>query len=177
MTNGIVSTTEVGRDDASRTRTFTWQDPTLGAQAAMTMAGVDYLRAMQAGTLPAPPLLHTLNMRLESVEPGEVIFGMTPAEFHYNPIGSVHGGVYSTLLDSAAGCAVHSLLPAGTGYTSQDLAVRFLGAMRVGTGPVRCVGTVRHLGRRTALAEAALTTEAGKLLATATSSCLILPGS
>ena len=176
MTNTIASTAAVDRDDATRTRTFTWQDPRIGAQAAMEMTGLDYLRAMQAGALPAPPLLHTLNMRLESVESGEVVFTMTPAEFHYNPIGSVHGGVYSTLLDSAAGCAVHSLLPAGTGYTSQDLSVRFLGAIRVSTGVVRCTGTVRHLGRRTALAEASLTTEAGKLLATATSSCLIIPG-
>jgi uncharacterized protein (TIGR00369 family) len=163
-------------DDVARTRSFSWEDPMAGAQAAMTMAGIDYLRAMQAGTLPAPPLLHTLNMRLESVESGVVVFSMVPAEFHYNPIGSVHGGVYSTLLDSAAGCAVHSLLPAGTGYTSQDLSVRFLGAVRVDTGLVRCTGTVRHLGRRTALAEASLTTESGKLLATATSGCLIIPG-
>jgi uncharacterized protein (TIGR00369 family) len=176
MTNATVTSDDTGREDATRTRTFTWQDPRIGAAAAVNMTGLDYLRAMQAGTLPAPPLLHTLNMRLESVESGEVVFAMTPAEFHYNPIGSVHGGVYSTLLDSAAGCAVHSLLPAGTGYTSQDLSVRFLGAMRVSTGVVRCTGTVRHLGRRTALAEASLTTEAGKLLATATSSCLIIAG-
>jgi uncharacterized protein (TIGR00369 family) len=176
MTNATITSDDTGREDAPRTRTFTWQDPRIGAAAAVNMTGLDYLRAMQAGTLPAPPLLHTLNMRLESVESGEVVFAMTPAEFHYNPIGSVHGGVYSTLLDSAAGCAVHSLLPAGTGYTSQDLSVRFLGAMRVSTGVVRCTGTVRHLGRRTALAEASLTTEAGKLLATATSSCLIIAG-
>jgi uncharacterized protein (TIGR00369 family) len=160
----------------TRTRTFSWQDPQIGAQVAMKMTGLDYLRAIHAGTVPKPPLMDTLDVRVESIEPGEVVFAMTPAEFHYNPIGSVHGGVFSTLLDSAAGCAVHSLLPAGTGYTSQDLSVRFLGAMRVSTGPVRCTGTVRHLGRRTALAEASLTTEAGKLLATATSSCLIIPG-
>ncbi|OBK39857.1 aromatic compound degradation protein PaaI [Mycobacterium sp. 1245111.1] len=162
--------------DHVRTRTFSWQDPQIGAQAAMGLAGLDYLRAILAGTLPKPPLMDTLDVRVESVEPGEVVFAMTPAEFHYNPIGSVHGGVFSTLLDSAAGCAVHSLLPAGTGYTSQDLAVRFLGAIRVSTGTVRCTGTVRHLGRRTALAEASLTAETGKLLATATSSCLIIPG-
>jgi uncharacterized protein (TIGR00369 family) len=176
MTDIAVVQSENGQNGLVRTRTFSWDDPLTGAQAAMEMTGLDYLRAMQAGALPAPPLLHTLNMRLESVESGVVIFSMMPAEFHYNPIGSVHGGVYSTLLDSAAGCAVHSLLPAGTGYTSQDLSVRFLGAMRVDTGVVRCTGTVRHLGRRTALAEASLTTEAGKLLATATSSCLIIPG-
>jgi uncharacterized protein (TIGR00369 family) len=166
----------MGPDDVARSRTFSWEDPLPAAHAATEMAGLDYLRAILAGTLPPPPLMHTLDIRVESVESGVVVFALTPAEFHYNPIGSVHGGVYSTLLDSAAGCAVHSLLPAGTGYTSQDLSVRFLGGIRVGTGPVRCTGTVRHLGRRTALAEAALTTAAGKLLATATSSCLILPG-
>jgi uncharacterized protein (TIGR00369 family) len=174
MTDTAVVQPDSGHNGVLRTRTFSWQDPLTGAQAATELAGLDYLRAMQAGTLPAPPLLHTLDMRLEAVESGVVVFGMTPAEFHYNPIGSVHGGVYSTLLDSAAGCAVHSLLPAGTGYTSQDLSVRFLAAIRVNTGPVRCTGTVRHLGRRTALAEATLETTSGKLLATATSNCLIL---
>ncbi|BBX47760.1 PaaI family thioesterase [Mycobacterium cookii] len=174
MTDTVVARPDSGQDGLLRTRTFSWEDPLTGATAATEMTGLDYLRAMQAGNLPAPPLLHMLDMRLESVESGVVVFGMTPSEFHYNPIGSVHGGVYSTLLDSAAGCAVHSLLPAGTGYTSQDLSVRFLGAIRVDTGPVRCTGTVRHLGRRTALAEATLETTAGKLLATATSNCLIL---
>ncbi len=176
MTDTAVVHSENGQNGLRRTRTFSWDDPMTGAQAAMEMTGLEYLLAMQAGTLPAPPLLHTLDMRLESVESGVVVFGMTPSEFHYNPIGSVHGGVYSTLLDSAAGCAVHSLLPAGTGYTSQNLSVRFLGAIRVETGPVRCTGTVRHMGRRTALAEATLETTAGKLLATATSNCLILAG-
>ena len=176
MTDTAVVQSDSVHNDALRTRTFSWQDRLTGAQAATELAGLDYLRAMQAGTLPAPPLLHTLNIWLESVESGVVVFGMTPAEFHYNPIGSVHGGVYSTLLDSAAGCAVHSLLPVGTGYTSQDLSVRFLRAIRVDTGPVRCMGTVRHLGRRTALAEATLETTGGKLLATATSNCLILNG-
>jgi uncharacterized protein (TIGR00369 family) len=160
-------------NEPKRSRTFTWEDPLIGAAAATELSGLDYLQAMANGALPAPPLLHTLNMQLESVEAGTVVFTMTPAEYHYNPIGSVHGGVYSTLLDSAAGCAVQSLLPAGTGYTSLDLSVRFLRAIRVDTGVITCTGTVRNLGRRTALAEAALTSPAGKLLATATSSCLI----
>jgi uncharacterized protein (TIGR00369 family) len=160
-------------DETARTRTFTWEDPLIGAHAATKLSGLDYLRAMANGELPGPPLLHVLNMRLESVEAGVVVFAMTPAEYHYNPIGSVHGGVYSALLDSAAGCAVHSLLPAGTGYTSLDLSVRFLRAVRVDTGVITCTGTVRNLGRRTALAEAALTSSDGKLLATAASSCLI----
>ena len=86
----------------------------------------------------------------------------------------MHGGVYATLLDSAAGCAVHSMLPAGVGYTSLDLAVKFLGTLRAGAGRVTCTGTVTHLGRRTALAEARLEDASGGLMATATSSCLIL---
>jgi uncharacterized protein (TIGR00369 family) len=86
----------------------------------------------------------------------------------------VHGGVYATLLDSACGCAVHSALPAGARYTSLDLSVKFLRGLAVGTGPVRCEGTLVHLGRSTALAEARLTDAAGRLYAHATSSCLVL---
>jgi uncharacterized protein (TIGR00369 family) len=108
------------------------------------------------------------------VAPGEVVFTLEPAEYHYNPIGSVHGGVYPTLLDSATGCAVHTLLPADVGYTTLDLAVKFLGPMRVDTGTVACTGKVVHLGSRTALAEARIESAAGRLLATATSSCLII---
>jgi uncharacterized protein (TIGR00369 family) len=115
-----------------------------------------------------------VGFRLVSVDAGTVVFALDPAEYHYNPIGSVHGGVYATLLDSAAGCAVHSMLPAGVGYTSLDLSVKFLGAVRVGSGALTCTGTVTHLGKRTALAEARLQDASGRLLATATSSCLIV---
>lgn len=101
------------------------------------------------------------------------MFSFTPADYHYNPIGSVHGGVYATLCDSACGCAVHSLLPAGAFYTSLDLVTRFIRPVTTGTGPLRCEGTVQHLGARTALAEARLTGEDGKLYAHATSNCLI----
>jgi uncharacterized protein (TIGR00369 family) len=135
---------------------------------------LEFLQAMVDGEIPPPPVMNTLGARLESVAEGRAVFTMTPSEFHYNPIGSVHGGVYSTLLDSAAACAVHTLLPAGVGYTSLDLSVRFIGAIDVDTGPVSCTGTVTHIGRRTALAEAVLTSRNGKLLATATSNCLIL---
>jgi uncharacterized protein (TIGR00369 family) len=157
-----------------RIRTIGWADPAVTAQAARGRSGLEFLQAMVDGELPPPPILNTLGARMESVAEGRAVFTMTPSEFHYNPIGSVHGGVYATLLDSAAGCAVHTLLPAGVGYTSLDLSVRFIGAIRVDTGPVRCTGTVTHLGRRTALAEAVLTSRNGKLLATATSNCLIL---
>jgi len=160
--------------EPARSRTVAWGDPMLSAGAVRTRDGVDVLRAMAAGELPAAPIAQTIGMDLESAEPGRVVFTLDPAEFHYNPIGSVHGGVYATLLDSATGCAVHSMLPAGVGYTSLDLTVKFLRAMTVDTGRVRCTGTVRHLGGRVALAEATLEDAAGKLLATATSTILVI---
>jgi uncharacterized protein (TIGR00369 family) len=157
-----------------RSRTIEWGDPLVSAQAARERSGIEFLQAMIDGEIPQPPIMSTLGARLESVAKGQAVFTMMPSEFHYNPIGSVHGGVYSTLLDSAAACAVHTLLPAGVAYTSLDLSVRFVGRVTVDTGPVRCTGTVTHMGRRTALAEAVLTSHDGKLLATATSNCLIL---
>ena len=160
--------------EPARERTFSWADPAITASAARGAAGIDVLRAMAAGELPGPPIIAALGFDLESVEPGVVVFGVEPAEYHYNPIGSVHGGVYATLLDSATGCAVHSMLPAGVGYTSLDLTVKFLRAVTVDTGRVRCTGTVTHLGGRTALAEARLVDGADRLLATAVSSILLI---
>ena len=107
------------------------------------------------------------------MQPGTVVFAFTPAEFHYNPIGTVHGGMISTLCDSACGCAVQSMLPAGSYYTSLDLSVKFLRPVSTGTGPMTCEGTVTHLGGRSALAQARLTDAGGKLYAHATSSCMI----
>jgi len=158
----------------TRERTYTWGDPMESAAEVMTSAGIDVLRGIAEGRLPAAPIAATLGMGLESVEPGKVVFTIEPAEFHYNPIGSVHGGVYATILDSATGCAVHSMLPAGVGYTSLDLTVKFLRAMTTRTGLARCTGTVTHLGGRTALAEARLTDADDRLLATATSSILVI---
>lgn len=160
--------------DTERTRVLTWADPAATAAAAVGRSGLEFIQALASGDVPPPPILSTIGARMDRVAEGEVVFSLDPAEYHYNPIGSVHGGVYATLLDSAAGCAVHTMLPSGVGYTSLDLSVKFLGAIRVDTGTVTCTGRVVHLGHRTALAEARLQTAAGKLVATATSSCLIL---
>jgi uncharacterized protein (TIGR00369 family) len=160
--------------EPTRERTYSWGDPSVSAGAARTSAGIDVLQAMARGDLPAPPVIATLGFSLDSVEAGRVQFSCTPREYHYNPIGSVHGGVYATLLDSATGCAVHSMLPAGVGYTSLDLTVKFLRPITVDTGAVRCIGTVTHLGGRTALAEARLVDPADRLLATAVSSILLI---
>ncbi|MFE0512947.1 PaaI family thioesterase [Streptomyces sp. NPDC058964] len=158
-----------------RTRTYEWDDPAVTAAALGAASGLDLLREMRSGRLPAPPITATLDFTLDEVEEGRVVFSLLPGEEHYNPIGSVHGGVYATLLDSAAGCAVHSTLPPGVGYTSLDLTVKFLKRVTVDTGRVRAIGTVISRGRRTALAEATLVDAQDRLLAHATSSCMLIP--
>jgi uncharacterized protein (TIGR00369 family) len=158
---------------ATRQRSYDWVDPAPSAAAARDTDGLAFLQAIRDGALPAPPVARTLDFAPVSVQPGEVVFDFTPAEFHYNPIGSVHGGVLATLCDSACGCAVQSLLPAGAFYTSLDLSVKFLRPVTLATGRMTCGGTVTHLGNRSALAEARLTDSMGKLFAHATSSCMI----
>ncbi len=158
-----------------RSRTVEWEDAGATARAAATMAGLDFLREMVAGRLPGPPIAALLGFGLEEVEDGRAVFVFEPGEEHYNPIGSVHGGVFATLLDSAAGCAVHTTLPLGTAYTSLDLSTRFLRPLTAGTGKVRAIGTVLSRGRRTALAEAGLYDAEDRLLAHATSTCMLFP--
>ncbi len=157
----------------TRERTTSWGDPTISAGRVGRETGLALLQAMRDGDLPAPPILSTVGFELDEVAEGRVVFALEPGEHHYNPIGSVHGGVYATVLDSATGCAVHSVLPAGVGYTSLDLNVKFLRGMTTSTGRVSCEGRVVQRGRRTALAEASLTDAQGRLLATATSTCLL----
>ena len=172
-----------GRDRAAgtaetgvRSRTYTWSDPAIVAGKMGTMSGIDQLRTMIAGDLPAPPIMATLDMEvIEVVDKGAVRVFLTPQEFHYNPLGSMHGGVISALLDTAAGCSVHTTLPQGMGYTSLDLHTRFLRPITVGSGRLRCEGSVTNRGRQTALAEARLYDAADRLVAHATSTCLIFP--
>jgi uncharacterized protein (TIGR00369 family) len=158
---------------AARTRTYSWSDPTINATALGRLSGLDTLRAMIAGELPAPPVMHTLGMDRIEVDEGRVTVVMQAQEFHYNPLGTVHGGILATLLDTATGCAVHTTLPAGIGYTSLDLTTRFLRPVTVDSGELRCEGTVISRGRTIALAEAKLSDARGRLLAHATSSCLL----
>ncbi|MFE6149872.1 PaaI family thioesterase [Streptomyces sp. NPDC057889] len=158
-----------------RTRTYEWEDPALTAAAVGQSSGLDFLREMQAGRLPAAPVSATVDFRLEEVEKGRAVFSLLPGEEHYNPIGSVHGGIYATLLDSAAGCAVQSTLPQGVAYTSLDLTVKFLRRITVDTGKVRAIGTVLSSGRQTALAQAQLVDATDRVLAHATSTCMLFP--
>ncbi|WP_221390540.1 PaaI family thioesterase [Dyadobacter sp. NIV53] len=156
-----------------RERTFHWEDPMKGAKEAVTMAGLDYFQAINDGKLPLPPLMHALDFYVESIEKGKAVFKFEPNEFHYNPIGTVHGGVISAILDSAMGCSLHSLLPAGTGYTTLELKVNFLKAITIKSGELKAVGKVIHSGSRTALIEAQLTDQNGAIYAHSTSTCMI----
>jgi uncharacterized protein (TIGR00369 family) len=158
----------------TQTREVTWALPGQGDYEALSkLDGLGQLKAIEEGLVPPPPVMATIDMNRFHAEHGTVTVGIRVQTFHYNPLGGVHGGMISTLLDTAAGCAVHSSLDVGQGYTSLDLTVKFLRPVTVDSGQLTCVGTVLSRGRRTALAEAQLTDENGKLLAHATSSCMI----
>jgi uncharacterized protein (TIGR00369 family) len=161
--------------ETSRSRTLVWQDPVATAAAGATMTGMEYMTAIVSGEMPPPPIAVTMRLRPVELEQGRVVFEGEPGEEHYNPIGVVHGGYASTILDSALGCSVHTTLPAGVAYTSQTLEVKYLRPITRDTGAVRSEAEVIHRGRKTATAQARLTAvESGKLLATGTSTCLIL---
>jgi uncharacterized protein (TIGR00369 family) len=157
-----------------RTRTTLWADPAPALQAAQTMSGIAYLKALQSGELPPPPFAVLIGMDLVEVSEGRAAFTAEPAEYHHNPLGTVHGGIVATLLDSAMGCAVQSLLSAATGYTTLEIKVNYLRPITSTTGTVRCEGTIIHLGGRIATAEARVTDAAGKLYAHGTTTCLLL---
>jgi uncharacterized protein (TIGR00369 family) len=138
-----------------------------------SMAGIDFVRAIFAGRLPAPPIMENIGPFDSIAEPGVVVMKSIPGFRHYNPIGSVHGGYAATLLDSAMGLAVHSMLPAGSGYTTLEFKVSFIRGMTKDTGAVRTEGRILNVGRRAATAEARITDSRDRLLAHATTTCLI----
>ncbi|MGH3648672.1 MAG: PaaI family thioesterase [Micromonosporaceae bacterium] len=157
-----------------RQKTITWYDPIRSAQAGAAMSGRDYLQAMIDEKLPPPPIAGLFGMRAVSVGDGDVVFTCTPDEAAYNPIGLVHGGLVCTLLDSVAGCAVQATLPAGVGYTSAEIKVNYLRPIHADTGELTARGWLAKPGRRIAFAEADVRDAAGKVYATATSTCLVL---
>ncbi len=158
-----------------RTRSFSWQDPATTAAAAMELPGLECMQAIVDGTLPPPPIARLLDFAVVEVQDGRAVFAMQPAEWMYNPIGSVHGGIAATILDSCMGCAVHTTLEAGVAYTTTDLQVRYIRAMSDTTGRVLAEGRVIHRGKRTATAEGRLFVESDeRLLAHGTTGCVIL---
>ena len=137
--------------------------------------GLAMLEAIRAGELPPPPIAQLMGFEIRELAPGAVTFAMQPTLQQYNPIGMVHGGVAATLLDTVMGCAVHTLLPKGVGYSTLDVSVRYLRPITVETGIVLATGRVVHHGRRTATADGRIVAaDDGRLLATATSTLMVL---
>lgn len=160
-----------------RERTYTWADMTPALEAARRLSGLEYLHAIARGELPPAPIGMTLGMeplRVEDFTEGRAVFRLKPQEYHHNPIGSVHGGVFATLLDSAVGCAVHTTLPAGVGYTTLELKFNCIRPLLAGGPEVQAIGQVVQVTRQTAIAEGRIVDDAGKLYAHATTTCLLL---
>jgi uncharacterized protein (TIGR00369 family) len=160
--------------DVDRTRTVNWEDPRPPLAASRDLDGLAYLRALAAGEYPPPPISRLMNFWLVSADPGEAVFECDPGEYHDNPLGMVHGGLACTLLDSVVGCAAHTTLPKGVGYTSIDLNVSYLRPIMSTTGRLRARGRVVKAGQRVIFAEGVLEDAAGRQLATATSSLLVI---
>jgi uncharacterized protein (TIGR00369 family) len=137
------------------------------------MPGLDYLRAMVDGSLPPPPMAALMHCDIVSAEYGSVVFECRPDESFYNPIGAVHGGLVCTLLDSVLGCALHSTLPQGKGYTSVEIKVNYLKAVRLSSGVLTATGTVVKSGSRVGFTEGSVMGADGSLVATASSTLLI----
>jgi uncharacterized protein (TIGR00369 family) len=160
--------------DAARTKVVTWEDPLGIAEAARGMSGLEAMQAIATGELPPPPLAKLLGFEIPEAWEGGARFELKGGEEHYNPIGVIHGGVTATLLDSAMGCAVQTTLPAGVGYTTLEIKVNYVRAAHAGMRLV-AEAEVVHRGRTVATAEGRLVDgDTGKLLAHATTTCLIL---
>jgi uncharacterized protein (TIGR00369 family) len=140
--------------------------------------GLEIMQAMLAGELPYPHIADTMDFSLVEIASGTATFQGIPQLKHYNPLGSVHGGWYATLLDSAVGCAVHTMMPAGRAYTTAELSVNIVRAASHKSGPLRAIGKVIHCGKQLATAEGRLVDADGKLYAHATTTCLVfaIPG-
>ena len=173
MTVELTKTADRNGWGPERARTVTWHDPGPSTAKGLTMAGVDYLRAMVDGDLPQPPIAGLMQFGVVSAEPGRVVFSCQPDESAYNPIGAIHGGLICTLLDSVTGCAIHSTLPQGKGYTSVEIKVNYLKAVRLSSGQLTATGTVVKSGSRVGFAEGVVTDASGAVVATATSTLLI----
>jgi uncharacterized protein (TIGR00369 family) len=157
-----------------RSKIVEWHDPLISAAAVSKMSGLEFLRAIRDGRVPSPPFAKLIGARFADIEVGMVVFECEPDEAFYNPIGLVHGGLVCTLADSVTGCAVQTTLEAGYTFTSIDLNVSYLRAVTKESGRLRATGRITRPGRRVAFASAEIVDGSGKVVATATSSCLVM---
>ncbi len=140
-----------------------------------SLSGLEFLQGIIAGRFPQPPIAELMDFSLIEVAAGRVLFEANPGPQHYNPIGSVHGGFAATLLDSCMGCVVHSVLPKGIGYVTLEFKINFVRPITSQTGKIFAEGKIIHPGNRTATSEGYLRDNAGKLLAHASTTCLVFP--
>ena len=159
----------------ARSRLITWHDPRPTTAAGATMSGLEFMRAIQVGRLAPPPMASVFGFEMTKVEVGKVTFECVPDESAYNPIGVVHGGLVCTLADTVVGCAVQTTLGSGATFTSIDLNVSYLRPVTLDSRVLRAVGTVTKPGKRVAYAAAEIRDGRDKVVATATSSLLIIP--
>ena len=165
----------VSSPETTRRREVVWQDPAPTAAVGASLSGLDYLGQVMRGEVPPPPIAVLLRFQPVELGEGRAVFAGDPGEEHYNPIGLVHGGYAATLLDSVLGCAVHTTLEAGEGYTSATLETKFVRPITKDTGRVIASAEVLHRGRTQATAAGEIRAEStGKLLAHGTSTLLIL---
>ena len=157
----------------TRTRTFSWADPTIVTAHLRRLPGLEFLKRAIAGEFPPPPMAELMNMRITEADVGRVVFEGTPAEYHYNPLGVIHGGMAATLLDSALGCCVNSCLDAGDFYTTLELKVNYLRPITLETGTVRAIATIVHAGQSTAVAEGRVVDARDKIYAYGSTTCLV----
>jgi uncharacterized protein (TIGR00369 family) len=156
------------------TRTYEYDARTADPAVMRSVSGLEYLAGILRGDYPAAPIAATLNIEPVEFERGRAVFEGTPERFVYNPLGSVHGGWAATILDSAMGCAVHTTLPAGKGYTTVDLSVTLVRALTDRVRRIRCEGRVLHAGGTVVTAEGRVTDLEGTLYAHGTTTCLVL---
>ena len=164
--------TEDRRKD-QRVLTVTWEDPRIGVKKGRSMSGLEFLRAIKGGKIPPPPAAKLLGYRIWEVKKGHTVFQLEPAEYHYNPFGTVHGGILSTLLDTAMTSAVMTTLETGTACSTLEINVNFIRPMTDQSGPVRCEGKTIHVGSRIATAVGKILDRDGSLYAHAVSTIMI----
>jgi uncharacterized protein (TIGR00369 family) len=159
--------------DSKRSRTIKWDDPRPAARKAREMSGFEFFDQMRRGKISAPPFVNLLGMEVFDAGEGRFTMTLDPQECHYNPMGCVHGGVLSTLLDSVMSAAVHTALAAGKGYMTLEIKVNFIRPVFVNTGLVMAEGTLVSCGRQVATAEGKIRDSQGRLCSTGTATCLV----
>jgi uncharacterized protein (TIGR00369 family) len=138
-----------------------------------SVRGIDLLQGMIDGRYPSPPIAELMDFGLSELKPGRAVFTGRPGKQHYNPSGTVHGGFAATLLDSAMGCAVHTLVPKGQGFTTLEIKVNYVRPMLDTTGEVRCEASVINMGKTVATADGKIVDGKGRLIAHGTTTCLM----